>query len=195
MKQQELTQIIGELKNGNNRILKEILSECGQYCIDNLQRRTTCSEQDAEDILMDAILNFREKALAGKLEYLTSFRNYIYTTCYNMWLVRYEKEKSARKKQPVVERYFYEAAEEIGEISAAEYKEEMLNISNKALEMLDEKCRTIIKYFYLQKMKMDEIAKAMGFSGAAVAKTTKSRCFKKLVENAQKLMHTQNVNE
>lgn len=194
MTELEFTTLAAQLKKGNNQSLKFIFENYSSYCLENLQRKTGCSYEEAEDILMDAIINFRDKMLAGKITYLTNLRNYIYTTCVNMQRARFQKKMQFEKNKDSLKMLYYQPEKEMsyGEDNQVSYKEQLLNISQETFEQLGKSCQEILKDFYIYKMKMEAIAEKMGMANANVAKTTKSRCFKKWMQMARDLQVTKN---
>lgn len=178
----DLKEIVSALRKNDNSCLKIFFLEHGDYCIQNLIKKTNCSPIDADGIFVDAIICLRERLISGKIEYLTNVRAYLYSTCYNMWLVQYRKSKvHASHAEDLKELYATPA------VSQSE-KEELHNLANKAISSLGDKCQCIIRLFYLSKLNMKEIAEEMGFASAGVAKTLKARCYKKLMEEVKKQM-------
>lgn len=175
MDQQELKRLINQLKRGDNSALKGIYQSCADYCIQKLMRETNISLQEAEDAFIDAIMNFREKLITDKIDHLISEKAYIYKTCFNMYLVRVEQEKRWKKKLNDIELLYYSSDYNID----SGFDEDKLEATKSAWVQLSEKCKDIISYFYIDKRSMTEIAELMELNSADVAKTTKSRCFKK----------------
>lgn len=170
-----------ELREGNTACLKEVFEKHGDYCIQNLIRKTGCSPQMAEDIFIDAIINFRDKLLADKISYLTSIRAYVYSTCINMYKAsQYQKGRFENKKQDI-ESSLYEAEDQdyLSVTIAKEEQEELMRLSQDSFNALDDRCRSILRFFYVDNYDMKEIARRMEFANKDVAKTIKSRCFKK----------------
>ena len=62
-----------------------------------------------------------------------------------------------------------------------DYKAKLKSICYSAMEKLDSKCRKIIIAYYIDRLTMKEIATYMNLSSGDVAKTLKSRCYKKLI--------------
>ena len=192
MKSLETTDLIAQLRKGNNDGLEHIIREYRDWCVNGLLKKTDCSPDEAYDIFIEAVLNLRERILAGKVEHLTSIKNYLYGTCYNMWLNSYKKRKKQYASLSDAEWYYQnEAEEEFGiDGSTAElWRKKMLSVSQEAIAALGENCRKVISYFYIERRSMVEIAEIMNFSSQSVAKTTKFRCFKKLMEEVEKLKH------
>ena len=177
MKREEFEELQAQLKRGDNSYLKIIFEECSVYCINNVQRKFKCPLEDAEDVLIDAILNFRDKILQGKITHITSIRNYIYTTCVNMKREKdYYSYKQKEKEQEVM-LFLYDENDTL-----QEYKEELLDLSLDSFQKLGKSCQQILRYFYIYKYSMSEIAAKMGLSNANSTKVTKARCYKKWLE-------------
>ncbi len=187
MSDQEFKSLVEQLKNGDNRCLKFIFEDHSEFCIKNLLRNSSCTLEEAEDIFMDAVINFREKAIAGKINYMTNIRNYIYTTCLNMQRVNYQTQKRISAKQEEVLMYFQtpETFDAESDDDLHNYEETMIEISMKAFQQLDQRCQQILKNFYVKGVKMAEIAQNLGLANANVAKTVKSRCYKKWMEEVK----------
>lgn len=176
----DLDTIINELKSGDNACLKLLFEKYSDYCITNLMRKYNCTLEDSEDIFLDSLLVFRDNVLCSKLTYLTNTRNYIYTICCNQYLRRYQIEARKRSKEEELRFNIYDENEEDDE-----YKKELLEITRLALSKIGVKCRDLLALFYADGTDMNEIALMMDFKNSSVAKTAKSRCFKKLMEEVR----------
>ncbi|WP_456458455.1 RNA polymerase sigma factor [Reichenbachiella sp.] len=183
----DLNEIVQSLRKGDNSCLKIFFQEYGDYCTKNLIKKTSCTAEDADDIFVDAIINLRERLLAGKVSYLTNTKGYLYSTCYNMWLVKYRKHKVHEAHAEDIKNFYDEPSLPYAD------QEELLNLVTYAINTLGDKCQNIIKLFYLNKLTMEEIASEMGFASAGVAKTIKGRCYKKLIEEVRKQTEINNV--
>lgn len=181
MKREEIQALRSELQQGNNDFLEIVFDKYGQYCIMNLIRKFGCTREDAEDIMVDAVLNFRDKLLAGKISYLSSVRNYLYATCINMKKERDYYLKRRKEKEHEVILYLYS---DLDEMTA--YKENLLNLSLKGFEQLSQSCQQILRYFYVNRYTMDKIAQKTGLANANSVKVTKARCYKKWLDFVNK---------
>ena len=173
---------------GDNSVLEVIYQSCADYCIQKLLRKTYISSEEAEDIFIDAVMNFREKLISDKIVHLISEKAYIYKTCFNMYLVRTEQEKRWKRKLNDIEFLYYSSDYHTN----SSFNEQMLEATKSAWSQMSEKCKDIISYFYIDKRSMTEIAEIMEFNSADVAKTTKSRCFKKFRDIANAKLKTNN---
>jgi len=177
MNQKDFNTLLEQLKNGNNEYLKIIFEAHGAYCITNIQRKFKCPLEDAEDILVDAILNFRDKMLHNRINHITSIRNYIYTTCVNMKREKNYYANRKKEKEHEVKLFLYDEND-----SANDSKEQLLKRSLESFKQLGEPCQKILRYFYIYNNSMEEIALKMNLANANSAKVTKARCYKKWLE-------------
>lgn len=138
-------------------------------------------KEDAEDLFIEAVMIFREKVLSGKIQKLTSTRNYLYSTCKNMYLAKLKVERAKEKKMSDLEMFFYSSP---FVTEADNWESDLSQAVKSAFDGLSEKCKDIISYFYINRLRMDAIADLMGLANADVAKTTKARCFKTMFTSA-----------
>lgn len=178
-----LQQITKSFRLGDNVAFRYIYTEHGDYCVESLEKYRNCDHEEAQDLFIDAVMIFKDKVESGKVTNLSSLRTFLYKICENNYLARLKSERIRMKKLTDLEFYFYESDFVIDE--EAEFDDILSNAAKKAWESLGEKCKDIISYFYIDKLRMEEIANLMGFSTANVAKTTKSRCYKQLVSKAR----------
>lgn len=185
MKGISIEDLTKSLKAGDSSPLQFIFEEYGAYCISTLQNTTACSPEDAEDYFVDAVMIVRQNILDGSLTELKNLRSYVYGICLNLF------RQNARANKKIVhasdhdaEHFFFQeiAQDPLTEEIEEEFTQELLQTCMETLEQLSDKCRNILEDFYFLGLSMNEIAEKMNFSNASVAKTTKSRCYKKWKE-------------
>lgn len=177
-----LKEIRSSLVIGDNQALTYLYLEFGDYCMKMLDVKRGCTREEAEDLFIESVMIFREKVLNGSIEKLSNTRYYIYKTCENVYLAKLKSEKSKRGKTSDVEQFFYSS----GYVSMEDEWDVNLNKSaSRAWGELTEKCKDILYYFYVDSLRLAEITEMMGFSTPDVTKTTKARCYKKLVSAAR----------
>lgn len=181
-----LQQITESFLANDNIAFRYIYTNCSQYCIESLQKYRNCTPEEAQDYFIDAVLIFKEKVENGKVTYLSSLQTFLYKICENNYLARLKANKSKNKKLSDLEFYYYSSDHVADEDT--DFMELLSNAAKAAWESLGEKCKDIISYFYIDKLRMEQIARLMGFSSANVAKTTKSRCYKQLVSKAKEVV-------
>lgn len=183
--------IVENLRTGNNEVLRIFFEKYSNYCIQRLTNENQCSKADAEDIFVEAIMNLRERLVNGKLDKVSNVKSYLFKTCYNMLLVRIRAQQKADAHSSDIERFYYESRFQSDENELID--PELINITMSAWKHLSEKCRDILHFFYVDKLRMEEISNLMGLSNSNVAKSTKSRCYKKFVEKAIELKGTETI--
>lgn len=191
LKEIDWDSIVADLRSGNNEVLRVFFEKHSNYCIGRLTNENQCTKEDAEDIFIESVMNLREKLVVGKLERVLSERSYLYKTCHNMFLSRLKQAKRTSSFSVELETFYY--ASEYQSEELAEYTERLSKITMEAWDYLTGKCKDILSFFYIDKIRMDEISELMGLSNADVAKTTKSRCYKKLVEKAMELKEAKSI--
>lgn len=144
-----------------------------------------CSKENAEDIFVDSVMNFREKLVEGKIEMVLNIRAYLYKTCYNMFLVRLRQKQKKENLSDELEKFYYDS--DYQSEDTEDFTEKLNEITMQAWGFLTERCKDILSYFYVDRLRMKEIANLMGLSSSDVAKATKSRCYKAMVEKALEL--------
>ena len=190
MAEPSLEDFRNEFLEDNYQSLRYIFEEYGMWCIENTQKRTGCDEGEAHDAFMDALVIFKDKVISGELEYLASIRNFLYTICVNTQMER--KRQSIRKfgKTEDVREYLYDDIvddpfeDEVGELIE---DHTLLQRCFETLEELGEKCKKILQLFYVEELSISEIAQRLKLANNNVAKSSKSRCFKKWKEEILKL--------
>ena len=189
MKPSVFAHIIEELKKGNNEPLKILFKEYGEYCTKNLQKKYKCPKEDAEDIFIEAVINFRHKAIHNEIRYPGNIRNYLYSTCCNMWLAKNYYDRRRQEAGLVAQELLFDHGtnDPIALQEEADENEKLLEISMEALNSMNEPCRKILQYFYMEGLTMKEIAEKLNLANSNVAKTLKSRCYKKLMEKVNEL--------
>ncbi len=90
----------------------------------------------------------------------------------NLWLKQLDKRKRTKNEDYITGK---EVADSVDPAQRMDY-----SIVQKALDLLQDKCRNILMMFYFDGFDMDTIAKANGLASASVAKTKKYQCLKGL---------------
>ena len=187
-----LSRISDELKAGDTSCLKVLFEEHGHYCISNLMNFRNCSREDAEDIFIEAIINFHDKILLEKITYLTSVRSYLYGTCVNMHKSLLTRQNSIDQKTTSIKKELYTSELNIEEkIVEHEHLEDLSKFANRTFKALDPACQQLLKYFFIHELSMERIATLMGLATKNVAKTKKLRCYKRWMQKVNELQNTQ----
>lgn len=143
----------------------------------SLVEENSGSAEDAQDVFQDAILVLYNKVKSEDFQLVAQLKTYIYSVCRNIWLKNLRSTKRRLNRESQVE--FIEIEEKTFDVIAED--EQQLAVT-ELLRQMPEGCYKVLKYFYFEQLKMEEIAKLMGFSNAQVAKNKKSKCLKKITE-------------
>jgi len=191
MRQELNNTVITRLRDGDTSCLEEIVSNYRDYCVGGLIKKIRCTEEVAQDYFIEGLLELREMVISGKTDKIMNLKSYLFGISYNLWLTDQKKREKISSANSDVERYFYGYLFEDDLFdNELDYKSTLIDIARRAIDRLNESCQKIIAYYYLENKNMNEIAEKMNFSNADVAKTSKSRCFQRLLEEVQKLKMT-----
>ena len=167
------TNLIEQIREVGPDALQYVYNHGKPYCISRLRRTTFCSQSDAEDIFMDAILIFYENVMQGKLTEVTHLQAYLYKVCQNRYYEQQQHQERARRAEDFMRSQVYD--NNLEPYDAAQRKALVM----QAYRYLGENCRRILHYYYFEHLPFSEIAQKMGMANANVAKVTKARCYKK----------------
>ena len=181
MSKKALERIKTELKKDAADVLKDLFTEHQPYCVGYLSGKLKVEQEGAKDIFIDALLNFRDKMLQGKVEYITSIKSYLLATCVNM-------AKADIRKQIRVEENKHQIQQTMHSESSKELSEKQ-RATLRTFEELSAACQRILKCFYVHHFSMEELAEELGFANANVAKVQKSRCLSKWKQLNASLPH------
>ncbi len=138
--------------------------------------RNSGTEDDADDLLQEALIVLWERIRTNRFEYKARLSTFIYATVKNMW-----RRRLARKhhESPA------DIEADTGRIESATALDIMVESEearrvNEALDTLGEPCRTLLILFYWEERSMEEIAAALHFANAETAKSKKYQCKKAL---------------
>ena len=174
--------------NHDNSFLEELAKNHSYNCILLLNRKYDCPEETGKDIFTDALLQLRTVIIQRKIEVLKQPKNYLLGICVNLYKSHLRKENRGNKHENGIRLSLYdENPNYLDDITNQENRKEIMKITMSSFNALDEPCQRLIKMFYVDELNMKQIAEEMGFSNDKVAKTTKSRCYKKWVNKVKAL--------
>ncbi len=180
--------LVIQVKSGDERGLKTVFELSSRYCIRTLIKKTRCSQEDAEDLYMDAILIFRENILAGKLEKLSNLPSYVFGICWNLWREIARAQSRWNAVEDEIGRQLFHLNGQDPSIFLHEEEEERqrtVKQVTEALQALNDRCRELLLYFYVEKRPQQEIALLMGFTNANVVKVTRHRCYQQWIKHIE----------
>lgn len=172
----ETSDIIAKLKSGDEEALKEVyLANKKPFFL--FATRYQISEEDLLDTYQDAIIALYENAKKGKIDDLKSGINtYLFAIGKFMIFKRFKNKKDTITLDEIdISQIDWEEMEENKE-------ETQLNLLKNAIIKLGEQCQNVLRLFYFEERKLDEIQSILNYSNKDVLKAQKSRCLKQLKE-------------
>jgi RNA polymerase sigma factor (sigma-70 family) len=182
MTKENFQDLLTRVRNGDNSALS-YLHPFQEDCIRMLLVKSNwhCSQDQAYDLFLDSVLDFRKNVLNDKVEY-QNIKAYLRRMCWNKWLALCRTNERVLKKQEVVTSALYENNDPQPGESMEQLYTDRLKQLEQGMQQLSEQCRTILYMAIADDRSMAEIAEHLGLASADVAKTSKSRCYKKLLE-------------
>lgn len=176
--------IINDIRLGNERVLMSLYTDFRDEFIVWSKKNFGAQNEQAKDAFQEAILDFNENIVSGRLTELTcSVKTYLFQIGRNKVINILKKEN----------RITYN--ENLHLIKANEY-EDFMDEENKsftqeqiseAIEKLPDDCQEVLKLHYFKEYDMESIAREMNYKNADTAKSKKSVCMKRLVTELNKL--------
>lgn len=123
------------------------------------------------DVYQDAIIALIENAQKGKLDFLKAdIKTYLFSIGKYMIYAKNRKLKAERE-------LVWEHEEQWEELDA---RDEQVQLIEKALEKLGEACYKILRMFYYENKKLDELLQLLPYESKDVLKSQKARCIRQL---------------
>ncbi len=153
-----------------------ILYEANRKPIRAFITRNSGTQDDAEDLLQEAVIILWERVRTNRFEYTARLSTFIYATVKNLWLRRLAR---MRRESPA------DIETQTGRIEDASSLDIMIEseearIIHEALVTLGDPCKTLLILFYWEEQTMEQIATTLHFANAATAKAKKYQCKKAL---------------
>lgn len=144
-------------------------------------------KEDAEDIYQEALIILCRKVQSPRFALTSSLGTYLYSICRFLW-------KDALKKQnrmSVVD----DLNSENGHHDEADFErlvqeESRFMLAEEALMSIGDRCREVLRLFYIEGLTMEEIAERLGFSSENVAKNQKYKCIERARESFREMQAT-----
>lgn len=131
--------------------------------------------EQAKDIFHDGILNVLMRIKKKKLEITTDLSGYLFISCKNLWVRKTLRDKKIVLSEDTLK---YEGVED--DYSADSLKNEKVQLLNKKMAEIGEKCKELLRLTYYEGLSLKEAAVYLGYSSAGTAKSTQHRCKEKL---------------
>ena len=162
------SKLLDALRNNDEEALVDLFRR-NRRPITSLVTRNQGSEDDAEDVLQEAIVVSGEHVRSGSFKYQAKLSTFIYATAKNIWFRRLVRQ---RRELPATEEALDMASSDANPLEELEENERVLAVQ-KAMEQIGNPCRDILLLFYWEEQSMEEIAMKLGFSNADTVKSKK----------------------
>lgn len=137
--------------------------------------RNSGTVDDAEDLLQEALVILWERIRGNAFEQRAGVGTFLYATARNLWLRRLTK---LRFQSPLPEEMSVEEENPLELL----IDRERFSAVHQALDRLGNPCKQLLLLFYWDGLRMDAIAKEMGFANAETVKSKKYQCKKALAD-------------
>lgn len=177
-------EILHCIKEGNDDralmyLYKETLAKVRAYVLKN-----SGSKEEADDLFQDAVIVFFQKVKEGLFNPSHEIDGYIYTICKNSW-INISKRKLVNQKYVDHSLHTYDHdANQLEQVISKEKE----NAMHRLFNLLDERCRELMKSIIYDRKSMIEICQEFGYKNEQVAKATKYRCNQSLIKIAKENM-------
>lgn len=142
----------------------------------DLVLKNSGDKNDADDVFQDAMIVLYNNARKEDFVLSAKISSYLYGVSRNIWL----KKLRSRKKLTNID----DTHKEIVNLEESSFdilqRTEQSNLLNEFIVALGQDCQSVLRYFYYEKMRMEQIAKIMEYANVQVAKNKKHLCLKKL---------------
>lgn len=163
--------IIDRIREGDREVLIE-LYKAHEGMIANHVYQHSGNEDDVKDLMQDTLVAIWQNVRKPQFELSAKLTTYLFAIAKNLWLKQLDKRKRIKSEDYITGK---EVADSADPAERMDY-----NIVQKALDLLQDKCRNILMMFYFDGFDMNTIAKANGLASASVAKAKKHQCLKGL---------------
>lgn len=163
--------LIEMIKEGRQSALLKLYQQCFEG-VRNFILKNQGVEEDAEDILQDALVVTWQKVMQPDFILSSRLSTFVQGIARNLWLNRLKKlgrQTGLEQVEEVTMEMGFDPARKIDQAKV-----------RQALDQIGESCKKLLSLFYFDGMNMDQIALVMDMSNADTAKARKYQCLKKL---------------
>lgn len=140
-------------------------------------------KDEIADVYQDAMVIVIENINRGKLTQLSSsLKTYLFAVGKNIILNKLRQSQRLTRNDFDETNEMFDSKYLFFEENDTVEKGALINQIAGAIELLGEKCREILYYYYYQKLSIKGIAEKLGYANENTVKANKSRCLKTLRE-------------
>lgn len=175
-------EIVEQIEKGSDEPLVQLYHD-NIAMVRKFVRDNNGKEEDAEDLLQEALVVLWENVTAGRFTISAKISTYLYSVVRNKWLREIGKRKIGKTTG-----LDFRLAEDHYDVLNDVIEEEKLALIMACLDKLSPTCRKVLVKFYLEEKNLNEIAEEVGFSNSDVVKSKKYQCKKELQALIEKVL-------
>ena len=171
-------ELIENLRSGSRlnesvkAIYRDYFETLCRYILNN-----TGSQQDAEDIFQEVVVNFIDLVRKNKFRGEASVKTFLYAMNKNTWLNELKKRARAVNREIKYENALDNTEMDVSHfIAGREAKNELMAIVNQ----LGEACKKVLLLFYYENLSMKEVLENTEYENEQVVRNKKYKCLKQL---------------
>ena len=153
--------------------------------VEKMIYRSGGSRADAKDIYQEALIILYRKALTPSFQLTSQLGTFLFGVARILW----QNEIKMRGKTTTDSYTEQDNAELSQDINTEIEEERKLQLAEKAIASIGEKCKQILKLFYLDQKSMAEIAELLGYSSENTAKNQKFKCLESARKKLEEINH------
>ncbi len=135
------------------------------------------SQQDAEDVFQEVVLNFIELVQKDKFRGESSVKTFLFSMNKFMWLNELKRKGRSDARELKYENARNENEPDMGhQLADREARKKVMDV----VEQLGETCKKILVLFYYENMPMKDILKTLDYENEQVVRNKKYKCLKQL---------------
>jgi len=165
------------LRRGNNEPLVRIFNSNYSTCVSHIKRLCNCQDDDAKDLVMDAIIVLKEKILTNEFENI-NLQSFLISVAKNKWRNRKQKYDRIVFVDPFNSHNLIIDNEKSNEHSLGKDRE--LAAIKDAIQNATNKCGELLRRNLYDGIPLEMLIDELGYANYNVIKSSKSRCIKKL---------------
>ncbi len=163
------------LQQGNQQAFNETYYRFREEFVSWSGKQYSISNEDALDLYQACFMIFFQNLSKNNFEMRSTIKTYLFGIGKNkIRELKRVQYKQIKNKVLFLSDYKDVVIEDWGE------KEDLLQLMERGLQMIDEKCRSLLTRYYYQGQSMEEIASDMEYKNSATTKNMKYKCVQKL---------------
>jgi len=167
-------EIIKRIQTNDRTVLGELFTRYQRLVFSYIQNHGG-SQEDAEDMLQEAIIVLWQKVNSGTFQLSARLSTFILAVAKNKWMAQMRKRKRLSGENLPENT----ANGNLSSLKVALNKEQ-IEIVREALEQIQPVCKKILLLFYFEERSLSDIARILNFANADVVKSKKYQCKKSL---------------